>query len=166
MSSEVSDFCATLERAPTPGKWCAGFSACKNYAITHNIPFIAAWISDNDCSWCRRFSNASTSFTFTSWMENTDYLFWLGCSYSSAAEDKYSGGGHAWCNYNWTKGGKYPVCRIYWAVNGTTRVDMFVNGGVLASPSNKTNEQATINVNTFSTALASYTPSTPELIQC
>ena len=29
----VKDFMNSRAAKPTPGKWCAGFSACKNYAI-------------------------------------------------------------------------------------------------------------------------------------
>ena len=160
----VKDFMNSRVASPTPGKWCAGFSACKNYAIQNNIPLITAWISDDFCSYCRCFAEASTSTKFTNWMKTTGYIFWLGCEYGKG-EDGTGGAGKKWCYGISGSGGHYPGCRIYWESNGKVNVNKFRNGDVLARETlgkDTVNKQAQKNIDVFSNLLKDFQPTPPE----
>ena len=150
----VKDFMNSRAARPTPGKWCAGFSACTNYAIWNNIPLITAWISDDGCSYCRRFAEASTSAKFTNWMKTTGYIFWLGCKYGKG-EDGTGGAGKKWCYGIAGSGGYYPGCRIYWESNGKLNVNKGKNGDILAK-NNTVDLQAQKNIDVFSDLLKDF----------
>lgn len=74
----VKDLIKNRKTKPTPGAWCAGFAACKKYAINNNIPLITAVVSGDGCSYCTRFANASTEEKFKTWMAEAGYIFWFG----------------------------------------------------------------------------------------
>ena len=156
----VKDFMNSRAASPTPGKWCAGFSACKNYAIQNNIPLITAWISDDGCSYCCRFAKASTSAKFTNWMKTTGYIFWLGCEYGKG-EDGPRGAGYKWCYGVDGSHGHYPGCRIYWESNGKLNVNKGKNGDILAK-NNAADLQAQKNIDVFSDLLKDFQPTPPE----
>lgn len=158
----VKNLIKSRAATPTPGVWCAGFTACKKYAINKNIPLITAVVSGDGCGYCERFAAASTEREFKNWMAEAGYIFWFGSSSYCKGEDGYEGAGWNWC---YSKGsGKYPGCRIYWEVNGKVKVDTFRNGESLAKQSNAS-KQAQTNIGIFSTILKDYKPSPPEPVK-
>ena len=160
----VKDFMNSRAASPTPGKWCASFSACKNYAIQNNIPLITAWISDDGCGYCRRFAEASTSAKFKNWMKTTGYIFWLGCEYCKGEDGEY-GAGYKWCYGIAGSGGHYPRRSIYWESNGKVNDNKFRNGDILAGETlgkDTVNKQAQKNIDVFSNLLKDFQPTPPE----
>ena len=124
----IKTFANSRDSDVAPGKWCAGFSACKKYATDHNVPLITVWVTNETCSYCKRFALAAMSETFKTWMKDTGYVFWAGCKYCTG-EDGENGAGQSWC----PSSGTLPRCRVYWAPNGNAKVNKYLDGNTLGN---------------------------------
>jgi len=97
-----------------PGKWHAGFAACKKYALENQVPLIAVWSNGDACGHCVTFEEAVNTSTFKNWMKTSGCVFYFIYS-GDGGDGKVDSTVFSWIR---KKNTAYPLVRIYWPAGG------------------------------------------------
>ena len=124
--SATSTILAQRDKAGTPinlGKWHAGFTEVKNYAVNNGLPLLAIWSNGEECSHCKKLERCLNQTTFKNWMKDSGIVFYFGCNVDKSSDDKYGGKGYTWC-WKSQSLNLFPFVRFYWkAKKGTKLAD-------------------------------------------
>lgn len=124
--SATSTILAQRDKAGTPvtlGRWHAGFTEVKNYAVNNGLPLLAIWSNGEECSHCKKLERCLAQSVFKDWMKDSGIVFYFGCNEDKSADDKYGGKGYKWCWKNESLN-LFPFVRFYWkAKKGTKLAD-------------------------------------------
>jgi len=134
-------------------QWHNGFSACKKFAESKKVPFIAVWSNGDKCGHCTMFEQCLMDSKFKTWMKTSQCVFWFGYYGDKSKDDTFEGTGFTWC-YNKGAVTQYPFVRIYWKDG---KVDVTRTGGKLTGDTAK---GATKLVTNFKSFLKNYKPQT------
>lgn len=116
---------SSAKAAVVPGKWHAGFAACKKYALENKVPLIAVWSNGDACGHCVMFENGLNSSAFKSWMASSGCVFYF--IYAGDGGDGKAGS----TVFHWIRNNKntsYPFVRIYWPAG---KVDIATVGDIV-----------------------------------
>ena len=124
--SATSTILAQRDKAGTPitlGRWHAGFTEVKNYAVNNGLPLLAIWTNGEECSHCKKLERCLAQSVFKGWMKDSGIVFYFGCNEDKSSDDKYGGKGYKWCWKNESLN-LFPFVRFYWkAKKGTVLAD-------------------------------------------
>ena len=104
---------ASKTAAVTPGKWHAGLSKAKSYAVSKGIPLIAVWSNGDNCGHCVMFESACNSSAFKTWMASSGCVFVF--VYPGDSDGFAGGSVYSWC---YKSQPLFPFVRVYWPKGG------------------------------------------------